>query len=130
MASTLLNQLKTMLGYASTGQGANYMSRGFRLEVQVNALDMETAFNLAIHKMRTLLAHELDIITVRLAEYIEGAQAALDQCRAHVHTKHINRTLTPEQVLAGYTYICTWPCVVGCAFGHVWLGRPRLATCG
>ena len=88
-ADTAWKNLENLKRYASTGIGANHMSRGLRLEVSVNAECLEDAFNLGVHKLRELVAQDLEVLVVPLKDFIAQADQALRWCRGQVRFHHM-----------------------------------------
>ena len=74
------------------------MARGVRLEVRAYACSVEDAFNLAVHKMRLLVANDLDFLVVPHAAVMDSFRQGHEMLRSHVRVKHITRELSIDEV--------------------------------
>ena len=121
-SSDCLKRLAKLQQAATSVQGAAYLAQGLRLEVTVAALSLAEAFNLAVHKMRHLLAYELEIIAVPNEHYAEISSEALQLCRRRVSSKHVKKGLSVQEVRLH----AMSPCHICCCTTHPAL--PSLAT--
>ena len=125
-AADHIRRLTALQAAATSTRGVEYLARGLRLEITVAALSLEQAFNLAVHKMRRLLACELEVIAVRNEEYAKVSSEALRQCKLRVPQKKANKALTVEQVRlhATFTCLCTGHAWLHASFDGTWLFAP------
>ena len=125
-AADHVKRLTALQAAATSTRGVEYLARGLRLEITVAALSLEQAFNLAVHKMRRLLACELEVIAVRNEEYAKVSSEALRQCKLRVPQKKANKALTVEQVRlhATFTCLCTGHAWLHASFDGTWLFAP------
>ena len=81
-----------------TPAARHYMARGVRLEIRVYARSVEDAFNLAVHKMRLIVANDLDFLVVPHRALMESFHRGREMLRSHVRVKHISRELNADEV--------------------------------
>jgi hypothetical protein len=97
-----------------------YMARGVRLEIRAYARSVEDAFNLAVHKMRLLVAKDLDFLVVPHTAVMESFRQGCHMLRSHVRVRHIKRELSSDEVRGRPPVVHNWK-VPSCS--HTWLDR-------